>query len=91
MSESTQIQYLEKPSEYADEALNLRGIYQRDFRIFAKLTKLLNTGEHIPKELKLDFDSTSNNCKKSLMRSVWDEKWGDYSGWEEEICEIGCF
>lgn len=83
------IQFLQKESKHPDENKNLRGIYQQDFRTYSRIIQKIDSDEEISNDLKLDFESTLNNTKKTLMRSVWDEKWGEFSDFDNWL-KMGC-
>ena len=88
---SMEFQYLQKGIKDSQEAENMRGIYQRDFRIFSEVFQKLEQNEPLPGLLKLDFESALTNSKDFLMRSVWDESWGDYtefSNWLSKGCPL---
>jgi hypothetical protein len=71
--------YLQKDVKDNQETENLRSNYQRDFRIFSEVMQKLEENESVPERLRMDFENALTNSKDFLMRSVWDESWGDYN------------
>lgn len=74
-----EFRYLQSEKKDNTEVIELRGAYQKDFRVFAEVADKLGRDEPISDSLKLDLENTLTNTKDTLMRNVWDESWGDYS------------
>jgi hypothetical protein len=81
--------YLQKEEKDLQETENLRSNYQRDFRIFSEVMQKLEENESVSERLKMDFENALTSSKDYLMRSVWDDSWGDYSLFSNWL-SMGC-
>ncbi|MFV0593567.1 MAG: hypothetical protein ACK5M7_19505 [Draconibacterium sp.] len=88
-TETTTFQLLQTPAKQSGASVNLRANYQKDFRTYSRILEKLNSGETIPDNLRLEFETTLNNTRQSLMASVWDEQWGDYPDFDNWL-KRGC-
>lgn len=81
--------YLQKDVKDNQETENLRSNYQRDFRIFSEVIQKLEENESVPERLRMDFENALIHSKDFLMRSVWNDSWGDYNQFSNWI-SMGC-
>lgn len=86
---TTTFQFLQKTEKQSEASINVRANYQKDFRTYSRILDKLNSGEPVPNNLRLEFETALNNTRQSLMASVWDEQWGEYPDFDNWL-KRGC-